>query len=641
MKIITAHVYGYGRLVNRTFNFSKGMNVVLGYNETGKSTLMSFIKAMLYGHKKNEREGKDGSIPENKKYKPWDTDKYGGYIIIETDSKRMLRIERDFNNRTLSVYNEYNEEITNEFSYSKESGMLGQDILGMDIECFTNSSYMCQDKNLLYPEDKEHIAQKLMNISESGEEEVSVLNAVRKLKEGITYLGNERTSKRKFNILNSQLEHEEKQLRIMQEDNQKCMEYLTEAEEIKKELEKLEIEEKLAIRKQIYESVSKSINEYDRYNKEIKALREKLSEIDIDMHNSRKQKFDTDAKRHGNLEQAYKNLFMNEKDNHKKITISIISAVLIIAATAVLAVIINVWLLLAALVAVPFIVFVFLANKKNKKISIEIKELEKLIETGEMLEQAEARLREDDTVNDLILRYEELLKDILRQQDVLDYKALLEKADVFNPKEAVSSYNREQCLYHMQLKRERLAIVNAHLENYIKSDEQIASQQEKISQLKDNISVLKEKQKALEYAINGIEEASRQMKEDIIPKMNQKMSEYLYMITAQKHDSLLTGSTMDLNTEHNNAIRSAYSFSDGTLRQMYLAFRLAASKVFSSKTVSPIFMDETLVYYDKDRKKSTFDFIYELSTDIQILFFATDIENNLLKNKDVTVITLI
>ncbi|MFA5341461.1 MAG: AAA family ATPase, partial [Clostridia bacterium] len=405
MKIITAHVYGYGRLVNRTFNFSKGMNVVLGYNETGKSTLMSFIKAMLYGHKKNEREGKDGSIPENKKYKPWDTDKYGGYIIIETDSKRMLRIERDFNNRTLSVYNEYNEEITNEFSYSKESGMLGQDILGMDIECFTNSSYMCQDKNLLYPEDKEHIAQKLMNISESGEEEVSVLNAVRKLKEGITYLGNERTSKRKFNILNSQLEHEEKQLRIMQEDNQKCMEYLTEAEEIKKELEKLEIEEKLAIRKQIYESVSKSINEYDRYNKEIKALREKLSEIDIDMHNSRKQKFDTDAKRHGNLEQAYKNLFMNEKDNHKKITISIISAVLIIAATAVLAVIINVWLLLAALVAVPFIVFVFLANKKNKKISIEIKELEKLIETGEMLEQAEARLREDDTVNDLILRY--------------------------------------------------------------------------------------------------------------------------------------------------------------------------------------------------------------------------------------------
>ena len=193
----------------------------------------------------------------------------------------------------------------------------------------------------------------------------------------------------------------------------------------------------------------------------------------------------------------------------------------------------------------------------------------------------------------------------------------------------------------MQLKRERLAIVNAHLENYIKSDEQIASQQEKISQLKDNISVLKEKQKALEYAINGIEEASRQMKEDIIPKMNQKMSEYLYMITAQKHDSLLTGSTMDLNTEHNNAIRSAYSFSDGTLRQMYLAFRLAASKVFSSKTVSPIFMDETLVYYDKDRKKSTFDFIYELSTDIQILFFATDIENNLLKNKDVTVITLI
>ena len=58
MRIITAHIYGYGKLVNRTFNFREGMNLILGYNETGKSTLMSFIKAMLYGHKKNEREGK-------------------------------------------------------------------------------------------------------------------------------------------------------------------------------------------------------------------------------------------------------------------------------------------------------------------------------------------------------------------------------------------------------------------------------------------------------------------------------------------------------------------------------------------------------------------------------------------------------
>ena len=66
MRIVTAHIYGYGKFINKTFNFNQGMNTVIGYNETGKSTLMSFVKAMLYGHKKNEREGKDGSLPEVK-----------------------------------------------------------------------------------------------------------------------------------------------------------------------------------------------------------------------------------------------------------------------------------------------------------------------------------------------------------------------------------------------------------------------------------------------------------------------------------------------------------------------------------------------------------------------------------------------
>lgn len=640
MRIITAHIYGYGKLVNRTFNFREGMNLILGYNETGKSTLMSFIKAMLYGHKKNEREGKDGTIPENKKYKPWETDNYGGYLILETDENKILRVERDFNSKSLTVYNEYNEDITNEFSYSKESGMLGQDLLGMDFECFTNSSFMCQDKNLLYPEDKEHIAQKLMNISESGEEQISVGDALKKLKESITFLGNERTSKRKYNILSSQIETEKRQLRIMQEENQRCMEYLTEAEEIKKELKKLETEEKLCIRKETFESVNKSIREYERYSNEINELKEKLSDIDADVFEKRKQEFDEAAKEYDELEKAQKNLLEKEKKNSKKTTLLLIFAILVTAIVAVLSITITIWLLLAAFATIPLITLVFITRKKNKEISNELGKLDNLMETEKELEQAATELKKDDSINDLINRYDGLLNDILKQQDVLDYNALLEKANIYSPKGTEPSFNREQCLSFIQSRKERLAVVNAQLDTYMKSDEQIASQQELIYILENQKQAIKEKQKALDYAINGIEEASRQIKEEIIPKMNQKMSEFLYRITAKNHDNLLTGSSMDLNTEHDKSIRSAYNFSDGTLRQMYLAFRLAASNVFSSKTVTPIFMDETLVYYDRERKKSTFDFIYELSKHNQILFFATDMESSLLKGKDMAVIEL-
>ncbi|HNZ40306.1 MAG TPA: AAA family ATPase, partial [Clostridia bacterium] len=625
MRIIAVHIYGYGKLTDRTFNFKEGFNLVLGKNESGKSTLMSFIKAMLYGHKKNERE-KDGFIPEVKKYKPWNSDKYGGYLILETDEKKILRVERDFNGKTLSVYNEYGEEITNEFSFSKENEMIGQDLLGMDYECFINSSFMCQDKNLLYAEDKEHIAQKLMNINESGEEQISVGKAVKKLKEGITLLGNERTKGRKYNILSAQIREEEIKLTNMQNENKKCMEYLAEAEEIKKELEELENEEKLCKKSETFNRVNENIEEYERYNSEIEQLKKKLSDTDIDAYEKRRKEFDTVAEQYKDAEKIYERLSEKEKRNNAKRTAFAILAILIIATGAVLAITTDILLLLCASAAIPFIVLFLIMRKKNKELIIQAEKLENMIKTKNELVQIETVLGNDKSVNGLIERYTGLQEDILRKEDVLDYSALLEKADFHNPQGKEPKWNYEECLTLIREKRERLAVVKAQLKEYMNSDEQTASQEERIELLKEQMKAVEEKQKALQYAIDGIEQASKQIREEIIPKMNRKMSEYLKMITAGNHDNLSTGSTMDLNTEHNKTIRSVYNFSDGTLRQMYLAFRLAAAKVFSSECVTPVFMDETLVYYDEERKRSTFDFLYELSRHNQILFFATDME---------------
>ena len=639
MRIIAVHIYGYGKLTDRTFNFKEGFNLVLGKNETGKSTLMSFIKAMLYGHKKNERE-KDGFIPEVKKYKPWNSDKYGGYLILETDEKKILRVERDFNGKTLSVYNEYGEEITNEFSFSKENEMIGQDLLGMDYECFINSSFMCQDKSLLYAEDKEHIAQKLMNIKESGEEQISVGKAVKKLKEGITLLGNERTKGRKYNILSAQIREEEIKLTNMQKENKKCMEYLAEAEEIKKELEELENEEKLCKKSETFNRVNENIEEYERYNSEIEQLKKKLSDTDIDAYEKRRKEFDTVAEQYKDAEKIYERLSEKEKRNNAKRTAFAILAILIIATGAVLAITTDILLLLCASGAIPFIVLFLIMRKKNKELIIQAEKLENMIKTKNELAQIEIVLGNDKSFNELIKRYTGLQEDILRKEDVLDYSALLEKADFHNPQGKEPKWNYEECLTLIREKRERLAVVKAQLKEYMNSDEQTASQEERIELLKEQMKAVEEKQKALQYAIDGIEQASKQIREEIIPKMNRKMSEYLKMITAGNHDNLSTGSTMDLNTEHNKTIRSVYNFSDGTLRQMYLAFRLAAAKVFSSECVTPVFMDETLVYYDEERKRSTFDFLYELSRHNQILFFATDMEESLLEGKDITVIQL-
>ena len=42
-------IRSFGLLRNYTMDFSDGLNIVEGANETGKSTLAAFIRFMLYG----------------------------------------------------------------------------------------------------------------------------------------------------------------------------------------------------------------------------------------------------------------------------------------------------------------------------------------------------------------------------------------------------------------------------------------------------------------------------------------------------------------------------------------------------------------------------------------------------------------
>ncbi|NLF37370.1 MAG: AAA family ATPase, partial [Clostridiaceae bacterium] len=477
MRIVTAHIYGYGKFINKTFNFNQGMNAVIGYNETGKSTLMSFVKSMLYGHKKNEREGKDGSLPEVKKYKPWNTDKYGGYLIVHTDDGRLLRIERDFNSKSLTVYNENNEDITSEFSFSKESGMLGQDLLGMDLECFMNSAFVCQDKSILYPEDKENIAQKLMNISESAEEDVSVADSIKILKDGKTFLGNERTSKRRYNNLISNIRTEKEELLKMQTENENCIEYLEEANVLKDEIKQLELEEKLCVKKQVYEEVIKDIEKYEKNKYEADSLKEGLSVIDIEEYEKSKELLDEEIKAVNFNEEDKDNLYKNIKINNSIITLLIIIGVLILTAGIILSIIVDMWFLLLALITAGCGIGLFLLLKKNKENQNIIEKIDEIIHKEDSLQKTKTKIEENKSKEDLIKRYERLMIDILINQDVADFDALKEKAEVFSPKKTYPQISHDECVRQIQRKRERLAVVNAQIDKYLKSDDQIASQQ--------------------------------------------------------------------------------------------------------------------------------------------------------------------
>ncbi len=87
MKIRTLDIDGYGRFHDhRIENLAPGLTVFLGQNEAGKSTLLAFIRAILFGFP-------DGRQSENK-YAPLSQAQHGGRITLLDESGTEYIVQR-------------------------------------------------------------------------------------------------------------------------------------------------------------------------------------------------------------------------------------------------------------------------------------------------------------------------------------------------------------------------------------------------------------------------------------------------------------------------------------------------------------------------------------------------------------------
>jgi uncharacterized protein YhaN len=85
MKIENLRIDGFGVWCDKTWeSLSPGLNVFHGPNETGKSTLMAFIRSILFGL---DRRG------QARRYEPLNGGTHGGWLDVTVDGRR-VRIER-------------------------------------------------------------------------------------------------------------------------------------------------------------------------------------------------------------------------------------------------------------------------------------------------------------------------------------------------------------------------------------------------------------------------------------------------------------------------------------------------------------------------------------------------------------------
>ncbi|QKI82952.1 AAA family ATPase [Kroppenstedtia eburnea] len=92
MKLKRVYFRGFGRWVDREFRFQEGLNLIEAPNESGKSTLIRGLTALLYGGKK---EGVGRRVREDwlEAYQPWNGKDYGGEVDF-TLGEREYRLIR-------------------------------------------------------------------------------------------------------------------------------------------------------------------------------------------------------------------------------------------------------------------------------------------------------------------------------------------------------------------------------------------------------------------------------------------------------------------------------------------------------------------------------------------------------------------
>ncbi len=94
MKILQVAVKNFGCLQQKEFTLRDGLNIMYGTNESGKTTLHTFIKSMFFGMRR--QRGRAARTDSYSRYEPWENSGYYGGSIRFACGGRKFRLDRGF-----------------------------------------------------------------------------------------------------------------------------------------------------------------------------------------------------------------------------------------------------------------------------------------------------------------------------------------------------------------------------------------------------------------------------------------------------------------------------------------------------------------------------------------------------------------
>lgn len=615
MIIKEVNIGKFGKLENQKYQFAPRINVIYGANESGKSTLMQFLKAMLFGLEKTRVRK---TLDTYNRYEPWDTPAYFyGSMVFETGDQQFL-LERNFyhkEKRARLVNIRDGEEL------SVEYGDLDMLLGNVSAAAYENTCCIGQEQLLPGRELGVLLEDERSNLAQTGSGDFQLSKALQELEQK-----RKNAEKTRKELEQQRLSHIH-QLEVNQQVLERDIAGLK-AQQEKQSTQQGTVQEQVRALQQQMEPVQTAYQTVCRREQELKSAvaQEQLEWEQAEREQWKREQFRREQEEAEALQQK------SGKNAGFSPLLLIGVAGLILAPVLRSAMdgfqkiapalnIICIILILAGLVS---------AYRKSRE--------KKTADSGQKHRQS---------VNDSVQNHRE-------QDSRANDRANLQSVERKGRKAALDQQLQRVCqqksvleeqLQQLKDQKKALQLQAARQEG---SGDQVQSQiQEKEVELENLTEQMAELQQetleehnaradrdALELAAETMSRLAARMSKTLEHTLDKEMSGILAQITGNVHEQLQVTDGQGIVLAEQMQKRTPEAYSQGTMQQAYFSYRMAAGHMLMKEEPLPFLLDETFANYDEERLRQTLRWLAEQENQI-FLFTCRETEMRLLTEEDI------
>lgn len=631
MKIHSLRLTSFGKFKNTTIELADGINFIYGKNEAGKSTVMAFIKAMLYGF---TGRGADG---DRKRYTPWEGGGLSGEMEVTLpDGRRVVIIRTAGRTPAQDVYR-----VLDAVTGAECDVDLSAEI-GVGENAFLKTLFIRQMDASLSGGDEE-LTDKLINLAGSGDADTGYDDAMSRLRDRIRFFKHQRGDGGQINALKREITALSDETEAAEAENKKYVAYIAEEKSLQTEIAALQERLQLLSAQKEGALAAENARKAEAAEKRLRAMTEgkEATEALLDSLLRKAEELavlDTpmDDSVFAPAEDPQPLKIRLQKAKKKAALLSGFGAVIALAG-----ILLSVAKLLPAggacfALALLLIILGMAGNREKQALQENLSGLEKK-EAGRA-EQLAAfgctsvkeyidKLAEKQGMEERIRDAEEKIKLLSAEAEAAAAEFEVHKksseAGIALCDRDIEELNQEinRTKHRLDEKMQEAATIAGILKGGLgsrKTADVLLSAQ---SCLAEQLEEAETELAALQLAAETLEEVYAELSRDFTPRINEKASEYFSALLDRADEKLLLDKNYAV-TVGRGEHRPLKAFSGGTMDQAFLAVRLAIAELVLKDTEMPVFLDDSFLQYDETREENALALLKRIAEKRQIIWFS-------------------